>query len=220
MGHRLGLDSSGAGPMPVQVPVVTPQTEWSRLGPMRPTRHDSSNSSRRPSPTNAVRSRTLPSPLTASACPSKIPTIPFQRPLGCDTLRRRRSSLASQRNKLACTSSRSSLLGPPRSSPPNVSLCNWNLAPSIPQSYRRKRLSYRHPLPCTTHSQVRNQGIFTIPPGQAKGSTTTTTSLSPRGVNDNPIPSPAHALILRKKGLMGFSLVWGTRVSMTKAADQ
>ncbi|KAK3490887.1 uncharacterized protein B0T23DRAFT_172341 [Neurospora hispaniola] len=78
-------------------------------------------SSRRPSPTNAVR-RTLPSPLTASACPSKIPTIPFQRPLGCDTLRRRRSSLASPRSKLACTSSRSSLLGPPRSSPPSLQL--------------------------------------------------------------------------------------------------
>lgn len=125
-------------------------------------------SSRRPSPTNAVRSRTLPSPLTASACPSKIPTIPFQRPLGCETLRRRRRSLlASQRSKLACTSSRSSLLGPPRSSPPNVSLCNWNLAPSSPQSYRRKRVVYLTGTRCLalhTHFQVRNQGIFTIPP--------------------------------------------------------
>ncbi|KAL0470882.1 hypothetical protein QR685DRAFT_571923 [Neurospora intermedia] len=197
MGHRLGLDSSGAGPMPVQVPVVT---HSARLV-----------SSRRPSPTNAVRSRTLPSPLTASACPSKIPTIPFQRPLGCETLRRRRRSLlASQRSKLACTSSRSSLLGPPRSSPPNVSLCNWNLAPSSPQSYRRKRVVYLTGTRCLAlHTHF-----------QAKGSTTTTTSLSPRGVNDNPIPSPAHALILRKKGLMGFSLVWGTRVAMTKAADQ
>ncbi|EGZ70722.1 hypothetical protein NEUTE2DRAFT_68842 [Neurospora tetrasperma FGSC 2509] len=193
MEHRLGLDSSGAGPMPVQSPWAN-ETHSARLVSSRPS----------PSPTNAV--RTLPSPLTASACPSKIPTIPFQRPLVCDTLRRRRSSLASQRSKLACTSSRSSLLGP------RLSL------QLEPRAFKPSKLPAKTtilPVPAAFHFPF--SGMYVT---KAKGSTTTTTSLSPRGVNDNPIPSPAHALILRKKGLMGFSLVWGTRVSMTKAADQ